>query len=81
MLARQLIANRSKQLQVRTMCLCFLTSKLFPSTGVLPCRSFFFHQWSLPLWSVRRTGTAQLLDFNIAVTLISFILSEKWLKS
>ena len=31
--------------------------------------------------SVRGTGTAQFLDFNIALTLISFILSEKWLES
>ena len=30
---------------------------------------------------VRGTGTAQFLDFNIATTLISFILSEKWLES
>ena len=40
-----------------------------------------FHQQSLPLWSVRRTGTVQLLDFNIAATLLSFIMSERWLES
>ena len=30
---------------------------------------------------VRGTGIAQFFDFNLAATLMSFILSEKWLES
>ena len=44
-------------------------------------RCSFFNSGHCCCRSVRGTGTAQLLDFNIVVTLISFILSEKWLES